>query len=242
MGPIFPTQLFSSLTRNIDERHPREHSRHIVGFDYGIDHPAAGVWIAWDYQTDVIYVIDSFRMRHGSARQHVDRIHAMTKGLRMRVAYGHDLNKRESNGEAMAKQYRDAGGNFLDTHAVNPGTKDISIWPGLNEIRDRMIAGTLIINACNTELLDELRNIHRGEDGKVVKLNDDLCSALRYALMMKSRGLPRAQYDGIGYGNLPDAYQQRADMTDPRQRFAKGTDNYPGGSGWDIFTGTKFGT
>jgi phage terminase large subunit-like protein len=242
MGPIFPTELFGSLTRNISEYEIPTWAKHIVGFDWGMDHPAAGVWIAWDWQSGRVYVIDSFRMRHGTARQHVERIHAMTKGLRMKVAYGHDMNRRESSGVAMAKQYKDAGGNFMDTHAVNPGTNENSIWPGLNEIRELMISGMIVINPCNTELLDELRNIHRDESGKVVKLNDDLASALRYALMMKKHGKPKDDYGGVGFGTLPYAHQQPAHLTDPRQRFAKGSINHPDGEGWDIFTGRKFGT
>ena len=60
MGPIFPTELFASLTRNISEYEIPVHAKHIVGFDWGMDHPAAGVWIAWDWKSGRVYVIDSF--------------------------------------------------------------------------------------------------------------------------------------------------------------------------------------
>ena len=153
----------------------------------------------------------------------------------MRVAWPHDMNKRESSGEALAKQYKDDGALMLETYATNPGTKDFSIWPRLNEIRELMISGMLVINSCNVDLLDELRNIHRGADGKVVKLNDDLVSALRYALMMKKHGRPKAEYAGIGFGRLPDAYQKAARDTDPGVRFAKGSANHPDGI-YDMWT------
>jgi phage terminase large subunit-like protein len=241
MGPIFPTELLPALTKNISEYEIPTHSKQIVGFDFGGfggGHPAAAVHIAWDYQKGRAYVLDSFRMRHGNVKEHVARIHAMTRGLRMRVAWPHDGNRRESDGQSLANQYKNEGALMLDTHATNPGTKDFSIEPGLNEIRELMISGMLVINSCNTDLIDELRNIHRDEDGKIVKLNDDLTSALRYALMMKNHGQPRAAYSGIGFGTLPDAHQKAARDMDPRLRFARGSSNHPDGE-FDLFTGRK---
>ena len=238
MGPIFPTELLPSLTKNISEYEIPTWAKHGVGFDFGGfggGHPAAGAWIAWDYKTGRVYVIDSFRMKQGNVREHVNRIHSMTRGLRMKVFWPHDGNRKESSGEALSKQYSLAGALMHDTHAINPGTTNFSIEPGLSEIRELMIAGLLVINSCNTDLIDELRSIHRGEDGRVVKLNDDLTSALRYALMMKKYGKPKDEYAGIGFGNLPGSYQQPLSSTDSRRRFAKGSANHPGGA-YDLFS------
>jgi phage terminase large subunit-like protein len=239
MGPMFPTELLPSLTRNIPDAIIPDHAKRIIGFDFGGfggGHPAAGVYIVWDYKTDRVYVLDSFRMKHGDVRKHVAAIHTMTMGLRVRVAWPHDGGKKESDGKSLAWKYQHEGGALmLPSHAVNPGTENFSIEPGLTEIRERMIAGTLIINACNVELIEELRGIHRDETGKVVKLNDDLTSALRYALMMKKHGRPESEYAGIQFGTLPLAYQKPARDNDPSVRFARGSANHPDGA-YDLWT------
>jgi hypothetical protein len=36
-----------------------EHWPRIVGCDFGFDHPAAAVWLAWDRDADCVYVTDA---------------------------------------------------------------------------------------------------------------------------------------------------------------------------------------
>jgi hypothetical protein len=65
-------------------------ARWTVGIDFGFDHPFAAALIAWAHDTGDIWVIDSFRMERSSALYHVQRIHSMTKGLRVKIAFPHD--------------------------------------------------------------------------------------------------------------------------------------------------------
>jgi hypothetical protein len=131
----------------------------------------------------------------------------------------------------------------MKSHAINHGTTNYALLPSIEELRQLMLDQKITIDPCNRELLDELRNYHRGQDFKVVKLMDDLVSALRYAIMMRRSGKPLDQCQGEGFGNRPYAHQQPMARTmDPRERFAKGSANHPDGEGWDIFTGKKFGT
>jgi Terminase RNaseH-like domain len=76
-------------------------------------------------------------------------------------------------------------------------------------MRDLMYAEKLKIAGHNTELLEELRHYHRDENYKIVKVRDDLVSALRYAVMMKRYGKPIKECEGIGHGPLPYAAQRR---------------------------------
>ena len=58
------------------------YARWCCGIDFGFDHPFAAVLIAWAHDTGQIWVIDS--LERSSALYHVRRIHAMTRGLRVR--------------------------------------------------------------------------------------------------------------------------------------------------------------
>jgi phage terminase large subunit-like protein len=245
-GPIFPVDMFPFIVKTIDERQIPPWAKRSVGIDLGYDHPFAAVYIAADMNQPIlgvtrgehIWVLNSFRVQRQTIGQHVDRIHDMTGGARVPTAYPHDAHVHDKNtGEAIIKLYAAKGLNVMATHAFNHGTKNYALLPSIEELRQLMLDQKITIDPCNRELLDELRNYHRGEDFKVVKVMDDLVSALRYAIMMRRSGRPLDQCQGEGFGNRPYAHQQpmMARTTDPRQRFAKGSANHPDGC-YDLFS------
>jgi len=63
-----------------------------------------------------------------------------------------------------------------------------------------------------SELAEEILSYHRDEDYKVVRLRDDLISAVRYAFMMRRSGKPIEACDD--YGRAPGV--DTADMYSPR--------------------------
>ena len=185
-------------------------ARRVVGVDFGFDYPFAAVYIAWDHQTGAIWVIDSFRMERSSALYHVQRIHSMTRGLRVPIAWPHDGAVHDKgSGLPLALQYKGFGANMMSRHAFNHGTQQFNIEPALEEMREMMFAGKLTIAGHNSELLEELRTYHRDEDFRIVKQRDDLVSAFRYAVMMRRSGRTRSECDGVGYGTQPYAGQRR---------------------------------
>lgn len=236
-GPVFPIELLGGLVREFDKQTMiPDDARHNIGIDFGFNHPFAAVWTAWHPPTNRIWVIDSFRMERSSARYHVERIHNMTGGLRLPISWPHDGHTHDKgSGLALADQYKSYGANMMPSHAVNHGVGNYAVEPALEELRAMMYASTLIINPCNRELLDEMRNFHRDQDFRIVKQMDDLVAALRYSVMMRRSGKPLEQCRGIGFGNLPYAYQQSSRLTDPRQRFARGSASHPEG-GYDLFS------
>jgi hypothetical protein len=158
----------------------------------------------------------------------------MTRGLRIPVAFPHDGHQHDrGSGLSLAMQYKNFGANMMAGHAKNHGTNTNSVEPALEEIREMMFSGKLIIAGHNNELLDKIRNYHRSEDYKLVKQRDDLVSAFRYAVMMRRQGLPLSSCDGVGYGNMPYAHQH---SSRGHSRYAIGTANHPGGD-FDVFTG-----
>ena len=72
-----------------------------------------------------------------------------------------------------------------------------------------MYTGKLTIAKHNGELIEEMRMYHRSEDFKIVKQNEDLVSAFRYATMMRRMGRTIAETDGVGYGPMQYAGKQR---------------------------------
>jgi len=231
-GPVFPIELLPTMIRAIKSEEIPSWARRVVGIDFGFGHPFAAVYIAWAHDTGNIWIIDSFRMERSSALYHVQRIHGMTGGLRVPVAWPHDGSQHDKgSGLPLAGQYRNFGANMMQGHAVNHGTKQNNIEPALEEMREAMFAGKITIASHNSELIEELRNYHRDEDFKIVKQRDDLISALRYAFMMRRQGKPRHECDGVGYGNLPYAAQRRDHSAEPT--VAKNVN-------FDVFTGAAF--
>jgi phage terminase large subunit-like protein len=234
-GPVFPLELLPTLVKNFDpDRDIPSWARFCVGIDFGFDHPFAAVLIAWAHDTGQVWVVDSFRMTKSSALYHTQRIHAMTRGLRVSIAYPHDGHSHDKgSGLSLSMQYKNFGCNMMSSHAVNHGTKMNSVEPALEEMRELMFAGKLTIAGHNNELLEELRNYHRSEDFKIVKQRDDMVSALRYAIMMRRHGKSLSACEGVGFGNMPYA-RQHAERRG--SQFARGTPNHPDGD-FDVFTG-----
>jgi phage terminase large subunit-like protein len=235
-GPVFPLELLPAMVKTFDpDRDIPFWSKWIVGIDFGFSHPFAACLIAWDFQTGQIWAVDSFRMERSSALYHTQRIHSMTRGLRIPIAWPHDgASHDKGSGLPLAQQYKGFGANMLPKHATNHGTQHNNIEPALEEMRELMFAGKLVIAGHNHELLDELRNYHRDENFKIVKQREDLVSALRYAIMMRRSGKALQECEGVGFGTMPYAAQRP--NRSAVQRFAIGSVNHPDGS-FDPFTG-----
>jgi phage terminase large subunit-like protein len=236
-GPVFPLELLPTIAKRFHpDRDIPEYARWIVGVDFGYGHNFAAVLLAWQHDTGQVWVWDSFSMARSSALYHVQRIHSMTKGLRVPIAWPHDGNQHDKgSGLPLAMQYKGFGANMLPGHAVNHGTKQNNVEPALAEIVEMMHAGKLSIAGHNNELLEELRNLHRDEDYKLVKVRDDLVSALRYGIMMRRSGKPLDACEGVGFGNMPYA-RQVPGQGQSRTKFARGTINHADGS-FDPWTG-----
>jgi phage terminase large subunit-like protein len=164
-GPIFPIELLPSITQRFSpDNDIPPYARWIVGIDFGFGHPFAAVLIAWAHDIGHVWVIDSFSMTRSSALFHVQRIHSMSRGLRIPVAWPHDGNQHDKgSGLPLSLQYKNFGANMLPSHAVNHGTKTNAVEPALDEIREMMFCGKISIAGHNGELLEEIRNYHRDE-------------------------------------------------------------------------------
>lgn len=163
----------------------------ICGVDFGIDHPSAGAWLAWDRDTDTTYLYDGYRESNETPAQLVPRIHQ--RGPWVPVAWPADgLQRSKGDGIQLADLYRTHGANMLHEYAQLPETGDeegkktsrTSVEAGVMAMYEDMKAGKFKVFSSVTMFFEEFRLYHR-KDGQIVKLQDDFLSATRYAYVMR---------------------------------------------------------
>jgi phage terminase large subunit-like protein len=202
------------------------HSAKLIGLDFGISHAFAAVVIIWDKDNDIIYVIDAVKMIGMTKLQHVPAVRRMSS--RAPCAWPHDGHARDKgSGEELAEQYKNPlpgmpGLNMLPEHATFPDG-GYSFEAGLAELVTRFESGRLKIAAHLTEIFEEYRDLHR-ENGLVVKVRDDLLSALRIAVM--ARRFAKV----VPLGDLPELSGNNWKTHHDR-----------GPQRWDIFSGEVIG-
>lgn len=166
----------------------------ICGIDFGWDHPSAAVRIAWDRDDDVIYVTSAHRQREQTPVLFASTVKPWGDWLPW--AWPHDgLQHDKGSGEPLAEQYAKQGLNMLPERATHPpktgepeGSGGNGVEAGLMDMLDRMQTGRFKVFRHLGDWFEEFRMYHR-KDGKVVKTDDDLLSATRYAVMMKRHAI-----------------------------------------------------
>jgi hypothetical protein len=150
--------------------------------DFGWDHPSAAVELAYDTESDVIFVTKCYR-----ASQQSPAMQAITLkpwGDWLPWAWPRDGHREtlEGAGIALARQYREHGLRMLGTHAqFKDGS--VSVEAGLMMMLDRMQTNRFKVFSTLNDWFEEFRLYHRAE-GRVVKLRDDILSATRYGAIM----------------------------------------------------------
>jgi len=177
-GRIFPVEdeLLSVAPFEIPA-----HWVQIGGLDFGWDHPTAAACLAWDRDSDVVYVTKGYRQTEAPPVIHAAAVKPWGEWLPW--SWPHDGNNDTAAGKNLATQYRAQGLNMLQERATFEDGSN-SVEAGLMEMLERMQTGRFKVFNTVGEFFEEFRLYHR-KDGKVVKERDDLLSAVRYALMMK---------------------------------------------------------
>jgi len=166
------------------------HWAQIGGLDFGYDHPTAATKLAWDRDTDTIYVTAAYKRRGADIKMDSPTAtHASALkpwGDWLPWAWPHDGGKHDpGSGKALANQYREHGLNMLVesnnlSFTFPNGTTGVEA--GVLEMLDRMQTGRWKVFEHLIGYFEEMRMYHR-KDGRIVLLFDDLISSSRYALM-----------------------------------------------------------
>jgi len=186
-GRVFPVveEAIKCTAFPIPSHWPR-----IVGLDFGIDHPTAIVWMAWDRDSDIVYVTDCYRVKDASIAIHAASIRA--RGDWVPVSWPHDgLQRDKGSGEQLAKQYKDMGVPMLPERATfEDGSNGLEA--GVSEMLTRMQTMRLKVFGHLEDWFEEFRLYHR-KDGLIVNKNDDLLAATRYAMMMRRKAKTQSE-------------------------------------------------
>ena len=160
----------------------------VCGVDFGIGHGFAAVWIAWDRDRDIAYVVDAYKATNEKMSEHVSQLNR--RGNWIPVIWPHDgLNREKSSGEPLAELYRKEGANMWREQFSNPPTPGTeegkggnSVEYGIEDILTRMTTGRFKVFKTLRPWFMEWMDYHRDE-GKIVKQYDDLMDATRYAAL-----------------------------------------------------------
>jgi phage terminase large subunit-like protein len=158
--------------------------RRIIGLDVGVGHPTAAAFLAYNPDTDTVYVYDEYK--------HIDPLiatHATSLSLKgakiINVAWPHDALKSNPNsGENIKDIYSRFDIKMLPEsaryHDDTGGGQPIE--PIINTLLERIKTGRFKVFSHLSEWRREQGSWHR-KDGKPVDFMDDLMKATLYGLM-----------------------------------------------------------
>ncbi len=158
------------------------HWPQIGGLDFGWDHPSAAARLAWDRDSDTLYVTACHRQREQTPAMFAASVKPWGDWLPW--AWPHDgLQHDKGSGEQLAVQYKAQGLNMLPLRATfEDGSNGLEA--GVADMFDRMQTGRLKIFSHLLPWFEEFNLYHR-KDGLIVKKGEDLLSATRYGIMMR---------------------------------------------------------
>ena len=165
---------------------PRHFPR-INGVDFGIDHPFACAFNAWDRDSDTWYVYDCYRTSGQTPVYHAAAIKKY--GNWIPVAWPHDgMARDKGSGKMLKDQYREHGVAMLNRSSRYDEEKGGGqpVEPIVLEMYERMRTGRLKVFKNLSYWFQEKRMYHR-KDGKIQPVRDDLLKATMYAMMDKRR-------------------------------------------------------
>ena len=178
-----------------------DHWPQVAGLDFGWDHPSAAVRLAWDRDSDCIYVIACHRARENTPAMFAAAVKPW--GDWIPWAWPHDgLQHDKGSGDQLMTLYRAQGLKMMPTRATFPDGSH-GVEAGIADLLDRMQTGRFKVFQHLNDWFEEFGLYHR-RDGLIVKENDDLMSATRYATMMLRFAVIRqVKRQNFGAFNMP---------------------------------------
>ncbi len=173
--------------------------RQIGGLDFGWDHPTAAVHLAWD-PAGTAYVVDAYRQREKTPRQHAERLGRWGSGAAARTSLrwawpADGLQHDKGSGAMLHDAWRAAGLRLLPKHATLP-SGGTGVEAAAIQMLEAMVLGRFKVFEHLEDWFGEYRLYHR-KDGVIVREADDLMAATRYAFIMarEARSLEPPPHD-----------------------------------------------
>lgn len=145
---------------------------------YGLDvgwNRTAGVFGAWDRDSDILYIYSEHYMGHAEPSVHAASIRA--RGEWMTGAIDPAAKGRsQRDGEQLMADYINLGLNIIPA--------DNGVEAGILHVWERFASGRLKVFSSCQNIIAEHRLYRRDEKGKIVKKFDHAMDALRYLVRM----------------------------------------------------------
>lgn len=162
----------------------------INGMDFGWDHPQAHVQLWIDRDSGVVYVAHAWKKSRVTPATAWGVVKPWAAGVP--TAWPADgLQSEKSSGEQQKAAYANAGWKMTPEHATWQGG-GVGVEAGLVELYELMTTGRFKVFSHLADFFDEKLSYHRDEAGHIVKVNDDILSATRYAYMMQRHAVQRS--------------------------------------------------
>lgn len=149
------------------------------GLDVGWTNPTARVNVAWDRDNDVIYITGCYKVPELTPKQHANSWVSAAWDWMNGVCDPAGQASSQKDGESVVDKYRESG--------VKLFLADNSVEAGIAEVLQRMNSGRLKVFAHLEEWWHEFRLYRRQAEGanigRIVKKDDHLMDATRYAVM-----------------------------------------------------------
>lgn len=176
-GAVYPVEIESI---EIDDFQLPEYWPRAYALDVGWRRTAA-LWMAWDRESDVMYLYSEHYEGQALPAIHADAIRARGEwipGLIDPAA----RNRTQDDGQRLMTQYVDCG---LD---LSPA--DNAVEAGIQAVWNRMAYGKLKVFKSLRNFWSELQLYQRDKNGKLVKENDHLMDCMKY-LALKGTEIAR---------------------------------------------------
>lgn len=145
---------------------------------YGLDvgwKKTAAIWLAHDRDTDIVYAYSEHYRGQAEPPVHSKAIRLRGDWIPGVIDYA---GTNQSDGKRVMRLYEDEGLILVKANKA--------VEAGLMEVLDRLSTGRLKIFSTLQHTMGEIRLYRRDDKGRVVKENDHLMDALRYAVMKLS--------------------------------------------------------
>lgn len=178
-GAIYPVEEEKYL---VDDFPIPKHWKRIFGFDVGWNCTAAA-WLCIDPETAVTYMYSEHKQGEERPSTHAEALRARGDWIPGEIDPA-SRGRSQADGKRLIDQYRDLGIKLAEANnAVEAGI--YAVWEGLTSGQFK------IFKSCN-ETRKEIRVYRRDEKGRIVKSNDHVMDAMRYAYMGKEHAVVNA--------------------------------------------------
>ena len=155
----------------------------INGMDFGWDHPQAHVQLWIDPDDWCIYVAQAMKASKLQPFEVWERVKSWAKDIPS--AWPADgFQTEKGTGKTQKSYYEEAGWDMCHHQAKWPDDGN-SVEQGLIEIYKLIQLGQFKIFDHLSDVFEEFSQYHRDDNGKIVKIKDDILDAIRYAYMMR---------------------------------------------------------